>query len=213
MTAVTLSSSGPARAGKPRAVSSTRQRTQANAVPKLRYILVLLAGIFAILGGQLLLSIAVSGGAYEIASLKSDLRGSQQKQQIVGEEISALVAPDTLATLAGSMGMVPDNNPAYIRVSDGAIMGEALPAEASTSGQVFAVTAGTESLLPPPIVEDVFLTISTAAALESDAADALAAPGGEPEFEETTVTVVSTVSAPETPAPRFGGSIPSPVTR
>jgi hypothetical protein len=194
-------------------VPSTRQKTQANAVPKLRYIVVLLAGIFAILGGQLLLSIAVSGGAYEIASLKSDLRGSQQKQQIVGEEISALVAPDTLATLAGSMGMVPDNNPAYIRVSDGVVVGEALPAEASASGQVFAVTAGTESLVPPAIVDDVFLTISTAAALEADAADALAASSEEPEFAESTQPVVTTVSAVETPAPRFGGSLPSPVTR
>jgi hypothetical protein len=159
MTALAHSTARAPRAQKPRAATPTRQRTKANAVPKLRYIVVLLAGIFGILGGQLLLSIAVSGGAYEIASLKSDLRGSQQEQQIVGEEISALVAPDTLATLAGSMGMVPDNNPAYIRVSDGAIVGEALPAEASTSGQVFTVTAGTESLVPPRIVEDVFLTI------------------------------------------------------
>ena len=160
-----------------------------------------------------MLSIAVSGGAYEIASLKSDLRGSHQKQQIVGEEISALVAPDTLATLAGSMGMVPDNNPAYIRVSDGAVVGEALPAEASASGQVFAVTAGTESLVPPAIVDDVFLTISTAAALEADATDALASSSDEPEFAESTQPVVTTVSAVKTPAPRFGGSLPSPVTR
>jgi hypothetical protein len=213
MTALAHSTARAPRAQKPRAATPTRQRTKANAVPKLRYIVVLLAGIFGILGGQLLLSIAVSGGAYEIASLKSDLRGSQQEQQIVGEEISALVAPDTLATLAGSMGMVPDNNPAYIRVSDGAIVGEALPAEASTSGQVFAVTAGTESLVPPRIVEDVFLTISAAAALEADVVDALAPPSDEPEFAEGSMAVVSAVSVPETPTPRFGGSIPSPVTR
>lgn len=213
MTALAHSSTAAARATKPRVVSSTRQKTQANAVPKLRYIVVLLAGIFAILGGQLLLSIAVSGGAYEIASLKSDLRGSQQKQQIVGEEISALATPDTLATLAGSMGMVPDNNPAYIRVSDGAIVGEALPAEASTSGQVFAVTAGTETSVPLPIVELVSLTISAATAVESETADTLATPPAEPEFVSTTPPAVSTVSVSETPAPRFGGSIPSPVTR
>jgi len=92
-------------------------------------------------------------------------------------------------------------------------VGEALPAEASASGQVFAVTAGTESLVPPAIVDDVFLTISTAAALEADAADALAASSEEPEFAESTQPVVTTVSAVETPAPRFGGSLPSPVTR
>jgi hypothetical protein len=174
---------------------------------------VLLAGIFSILGGQLLLSIAVSGGAYEIASLKTDLRGSQQQQQIVGEEISALVAPDTLATLAGSMGMVPDNNPAYIRVSDGAVVGEAIPAEASASGQVFAVTAGTESVVAPEIVEDVFLTISTATALEADVTDVLAPDTAEVDASQTAQPTASLVVATEPPAPRFGGSIPSPVTR
>lgn len=214
MTALAHSVGSAPRATKPRAVSSTRQKTKADAVPKLRYIVVLLAGIFAILGGQLLLSIAVSGGAYEIAALKADLRGSQQQQQIVGEEISALVAPDTLATLAGSMGMVPDNNPAYIRVSDGVVVGEAIPAQASGSGQVFAVTAGTESVVAPEIVEDVFLTISTATALEADVTDVLAPPtAAEVDSSQTVQPAVTTVSTTEPPAPRFGGSIPSPVTR
>ena len=213
MTALATAAAVPSRATKPRVSRSTRQKTKADAVPKLRYIVVLLAGIFAILGGQLLLSIAVSGGAYDIASLKAELRGSHQQQQIVGEEISALVAPDTLATLAGSMGMVPDNNPAYIRVSDGAIVGEAVPAEVNLSGQVYAVTAGTETIAPPEIVEDVYLTISAQAALEADAEDVLAtqAETSEPVAGET--STIQTVSAPETPAPRFGGSIPSPVTR
>lgn len=213
MTALAHSVGSAPRATKPRAVSSTRQKARADAVPKLRYIVVLLAGIFSILGGQLLLSIAVSGGAYEIASLKTDLRGSQQQQQIVGEEISALVAPDTLATLAGSMGMVPDNNPAYIRVSDGAVVGEAIPAEASASGQVFAVTAGTESVVAPEIVEDVFLTISTATALEADVTDVLAPDTAEVDSSQTAQPTASLVVATEPPAPRFGGSIPSPVTR
>jgi hypothetical protein len=213
MTALAPSVVSAPRAMKPRAASSTRQKTKADAVPKLRYIVVLLAGIFAILGGQLLLSIAVSGGAYEIASLKTDLRGSQQQQQIVSEEISALVAPDTLATLAGSMGMVPDNNPAYIRVSDGAVVGEAIPAEATVSGQIFAVTAGTESVVAPEIVEDVFLTISTATALEADATDVLAPPTADLGAPQTAEPTASTVAVAEAPAPRFGGSIPSPVTR
>ena len=213
MTALAHSVGSAPRAMKPRALTSTRQKTQADAVPKLRYIVVLLAGIFAILGGQLLLSIAVSGGAYEIASLKTDLRGSQQQQQIVGEEISALVAPDTLATLAGSMGMVPDNNPAYIRVSDGAVVGEALPAEASASGQVFAVTAGTESVVAPEIVEDVFLTISTTSALEAEVTDPFAPQINPVEISATAEPTATTVAITEPPAPRFGGSIPSPVTR
>jgi hypothetical protein len=213
MTALAYSTGRPVAASRPRATSSTRQKTRADAVPKLRYIVVLLAGIFAILGGQLLLSIAVSGGAYEIASLKSDVRGSEQQLQIVGEEISALVAPDTLATLAGSMGMVPDNNPAYLRVSDGAVVGEAIPADGMSGTHVYAVTAGTETIVSPAIVEDVFLTIAQSQALEADAADVLAAPQEEAAFVQEATPVMTTVATTEAPAPRFGGSIPSPVTR
>jgi len=213
MTALAYSTGRPVAPSRPRATSSTRQKTRADAVPKLRYIVVLLAGIFAILGGQLLLSIAVSGGAYEIASLKSDVRGSEQQLQIVGEEISALVAPDTLATLAGSMGMVPDNNPAYLRVSDGAVVGEAIPADGMSGTHVYAVTAGTETIVSPAIVEDVFLTIAQSQALEADAADVLAAPQEEAAFATEATPVMTTVATTEAPAPRFGGSIPSPVTR
>jgi hypothetical protein len=213
MTALAYSTGRPVASSRPRATSSTRQKTRADAVPKLRYIVVLLAGIFAILGGQLLLSIAVSGGAYEIASLKSDVRGSEQQLQIVGEEISALVAPDTLATLAGSMGMVPDNNPAYLRVSDGAVVGEAIPADGMSGTHVYAVTAGTETIVSPAIVEDVFLTIAQSQALEADAADVLAAPQEEAAFATEATPVMTTVATTEAPAPRFGGSIPSPVTR
>jgi len=42
-------------------VNSTRASRAVAAAPKLRYVVVILAGIFAIFGGQLLLSIAVSG--------------------------------------------------------------------------------------------------------------------------------------------------------
>lgn len=212
MSALAYAPTSSSRVSTPRAVRSTRQATAAAAVPKLRYIVVLLAGIFAILGGQLLLSIAVSGGAYEIASLKSDVRSSEQRVQIVGEEISALVAPDTLATLAGSMGMVPDNNPAYLRVSDGAVMGEAIPAQASSGAQVYPVTAGTETLLPPAIVDDVFLTISTAAGVDAAASDPFAQPADVPAASVSTAVAMTPEVQPVTPAPRFGGSIPSPVT-
>jgi hypothetical protein len=198
-------------AGTRHSPTPTRQRTQADAVPKLRYIVVLLAGIFAILGGQLLLSIALSGGAYEIASLKSQVRSSEQRQQIVGEEISALVAPDTLANLADSMGMVPDNNPAYLRVSDGAVLG--VPVPATSSGvRVYPVTAGTETIMRPAIVEDVFFTISQARNLEAEVSDPLATPQEQSVFSPTTPTLV-TVAQVETVTPRFGGSIPSPITR
>ena len=191
-------------------VSSTRQGASKTVVPKVRYIVVTLAGIFAILGAQLMLSIAVSGGAYEIAGLKAEMRDSSQQLQVVAEEINALTSPDTLATLATTMGMVADNNPAYLRLSDGVVLGEAVPAVSSEGGQVFPVTAGTETQGAPAIVNTVFESITNVAATEVV---------DDPLVASTEAAVVTTASAPAAPivvsdsTPRFGGTIPSPQTR
>ena len=206
---------------RPQTPRQTRPGATA-AVPKLRYVVVVLAGIFAILGIQLLLSIAVSGGAYEIAGLKSEMRKSQQELQIVAEDISALTAPTTLAGLASAMGMVADNNPAYLRLSSGEVVGEAEPADSTSSLLLYPVTAGEEAPIRPAIVDEVLLNVSLAAATEAAELEALE----EPEAEVVTPTPVSTTPAPSTlaptvtpaavtdaPKPRYGGSIPSPQTR
>ena len=172
----------------------------------------MISGIFAILGVQLLLSIQVSGGAYEISSLRAEVRASQQSQQMVSEEISALVAPDTLANLATSMGMVPDNNPAYLRLSNGAVLGDPLPAAGNSAKGVQLVTAGTENQDLPAIVEDIFVSITNASNSEHgshpDRASRLDTDTFAPEIEAENRDYV-TQGSPT----RFGGSIPSPVTR
>lgn len=191
---------------------ATRKETSTTTAPKLRYIVVTLAGIFAILGGQLLLSISVSSGAYEIASLKGEVRQSEQSLQIVAEEIGALTAPDTLASLAGSMGMVEDNNPAYLRVSDGAILGKAAPAAEVGQGQIYTVTAGTEAFVPVQIVTDVFASLSAQAAYELSAEDALRA-AHVPVVESGEASIHTAMVTQPIPVATFGGSIPSPITR
>jgi hypothetical protein len=188
-------------------VASTRPQATTAAVPKLRYIVVTLMGIFAILGVQLMLSIAVSGGAYEIASLKGEMRQTEQKRQMVAEDINALVAPDTLAGLASSMGMVADNNPAYLRLSDASVVGEAVPAPSNAGAQLFPVTSGTETGVVPAIVSAVFESVMTAE-IDEVAPELTAA--AEATDTGPTVTPASVVVEPEI---RFGGTIPSPTTR
>lgn len=176
--------------------------------PKLRYIVATLVGIFAILAVQLILSIALSGGAYEIASLKGEMRNTEQKRQMVAEDINALIAPDTLAGLATSMGMVADNNPAYLRLSDSSVVGEAQPATADSGQAVYPVTAGSEDVAPPAIIAAVYESLTSPQKISPEV----------PAKPVSTQTAVATPVAPSEPtpaptAPRFGGSIPSPTTR
>jgi len=203
-----------------RLAPATRHAPAAQPVPKLRYIVVVLTGIFAILGIQLLLSIAVSGGAYEIAALKGEMRKSQQELQIVAEDINALVAPSTLAGLATAMGMVADNNPAYLKLSTGEVIGEAVPAAANGSSLMYSVTGGGETLTTPAIVDSVLRSVALAQTateeeeiLEASSAQVVA---------DTATPVTTAVATPMTPiepkpapAPvqRYGGTIPSPITR
>ena len=201
MTARVAISAASRRRSPVTAAPTTRQETSTTTAPKLRYIVVTLAGIFAILGGQLLLSISVSSGAYEISSLKGEMRQSEQSLQIVAEEIGALTAPDTLASLAGSMGMVEDNNPAYLRVSDGAVL-----------GQIYTVTAGTEAFVPVQIVTDVFASLSAQAAYELSAEDALRA-ANVPVVDSGEAAIHTAMVTQPVPVATFGGSIPSPITR
>jgi hypothetical protein len=187
----------------------TRQGLATPAAPKLRYIVVTLLGIFAILAVQLMLSIALSGGAYEIASLKGEMRNTEQKRQMVAEDINALIAPDTLAGLATSMGMVADNNPAYLRLSDSSVVGEAKPAAEGSGSGVYPVTAGSETVLPPAIIAAVYESVTAPQEVVPEVVEATAtveAPSAAP-----SATPVSVKPAPTTP--RFGGSIPSPTTR
>jgi hypothetical protein len=167
-----------------------------------------LVGIFAILAVQLILSIALSGGAYEIASLKGEMRNTEQKRQIVAEDINALIAPDTLAGLATSMGMVADNNPAYLRLSDSSVVGEAQPATADSGAAVYPVTAGSEDVTPPAIIAAVYESLTSPQEISPEV----------PTKPVSTQAPVATPVAPSEPtpaptAPRFGGSIPSPTTR
>jgi hypothetical protein len=186
----------------------TRQGLAIPAAPKLRYIVVTLVGIFAILAVQLMLSIALSGGAYEIASLKGEMRNTEQKRQMVAEDINALIAPDTLAGLATSMGMVADNNPAYLRLSDSSVVGEAQPATAGSGSGVYPVTAGSETVTPPAIIAAVYESVT---APQQVVPEVVEQPTTAVAPVVTPVSVTPATPAPSTP--RFGGSIPSPTTR
>jgi hypothetical protein len=184
--------------------------------PRLRYIVVVLSGIFAILGIQLLLSIAVSGGAYEIAALKGEVRKSQQDLQMVAEDISSLTSPETLAGLATAMGMVADNNPAYLRLSNGEVIGDAQPAVPSDGSVMYSVTAGGEPVDQPAIVESVMSAVSQSVVSLGEPSSETPAAQAPPTTPMTTVSApapVPTAASEQASPPRFGGTIPAPITR
>ena len=108
--------------------------------PRIFYALTAVAGIAAIIVAQLLLSVGISQGAYEISSLQSSQAELGRTAASLNEDLVRVSSPQSLAANAEGLGMVSNSNPVYLRLSNGAVLG----APASASGS----QAGAASLVP-----------------------------------------------------------------
>ena len=99
--------------------------------PKLLYGVVAVLGAFLIAGAQMALSIMTTQGTYEISALTQQQRDLTYQKQILYDEVAGLSSPQYLAANAAALGMVIDESPSYLRLSDGALLGAG---EASQGG-------------------------------------------------------------------------------
>lgn len=114
-----------------RHIEIVADRAQRRARPRLVYAIVAVGGLFAVLMTQLLLSIALSDGAYQIASLQNQQRELVRDAETLSEQLNVLQSPQNLAVNAVSLGMVSNSSTAFLRLSDGAVLGSATTARAS----------------------------------------------------------------------------------
>lgn len=203
----------PRRAPRPVEVVTTREQRRAR--PRAVYAIVSTAGAFAILLAQLLLSIALSDGAYRIAALQAEAVELDRNAQVLTESLDTLRSPQNLAANAESLGMVANASPAYLRLADATVLGAPVAAGGGTG-----VLAGRDSLIGNVLLTDVPLVAaaSTGAvagvSAATDEAGSLASaptPGSGP-----SIPVAQAAPTPAAPgAAAAGGApamIPSPVT-
>lgn len=123
----------PARSGAPdrrlRLVETPARRRR----PKLLYGIVAVLGAFLIAGAQMVLSIMTTQGSYELAELTQEQRALTYQKQILYDDVAGLSSPQYLAANAAALGMVIDESPSYLRLSDGAILGASQVALGSSS--------------------------------------------------------------------------------
>jgi hypothetical protein len=98
-------------------------RAQRRARPRLAHVLVTLGGVGVILLGQLLLSIWIADGAYQVHSLQSTQTQLQRQQHALSEQLDQLGSPQSIAQRAEQLGMVQSGNPAYLDLATGAVSG------------------------------------------------------------------------------------------
>ena len=167
-------------------------RAQKKARPRAVYALVTVAGLFAILIAQLLLSIVVSDGAYQISSLQQVQKELVRDSQSLTEQLQVLQSPQHLAANAQALGMVTNSSTAFLQLSDGSVIGKPLAATAS-GGIRTGVDGG--PLIPNWLLAGVELT-------PVSSVDAAAPVAGAPQVNGSAASVAS-----------GDAQLPTPITR
>ncbi|CAN5493270.1 hypothetical protein BH10ACT6_BH10ACT6_06030 [soil metagenome] len=109
-------------------------RAQRRARPRLLPALVTIGGIGVILLAQLLLSIVLADGAYQISSLQTQKHGAVLQQHALSESLDLYNSPQHLAANAEALGMVASGNAVYLDATTGAVTGTGTAAGGSLLG-------------------------------------------------------------------------------
>jgi hypothetical protein len=192
----------------PRRVQVVTTRAQRRARPKLTYALGAIAVIFAIFLAQLLITIALSGGAYTITDLQSTQQALGRTASSLNEKLNTLGSSQNLQANALALGMVGSSQAAFLRLSNGSVLGSA-----TAAGSAAAPTTqnGSSDSVPNSLLTDIPLIKSTGAghgdsnASNSHASNSESTQGGASTASTGTV-------APASPPPPQNGDLPSPVT-
>lgn len=136
--------------------------------PKTRYAVITVIAVALMALGQLGLSILLSSGAYELAQLRGESRQLEQTARALNEDLALLSSPQALAKSASALGMVQASNPAYLRLSDGKVLGAPKAASADRKASAWAAT-----IVPNSLLGGFLLPVLQAGNLDAEGSQAL----------------------------------------
>jgi hypothetical protein len=110
---------------------------------------VLAAGFFAVL----LLNTVISQGAFRQHELEIQLILLAEKEEALARSVQQAEAPLEVEKAARKLGMVPAAAPVFLRLSDGRILGEPVPAPAPTAPVDFAGAPGIQPTPRPTAID------------------------------------------------------------
>jgi len=153
----------------------------------LAYSVVTIVSLFVIFAAQLLLSIVVSDGAYQLSGLQVQQKELFRTEQALLEQLQVLGSTQHLAANAAHLGMVPGSNPLYLDLATGAV--SSAPGTADPLGCGGGCSMVANSLLNGvPFVDAASIAAQTAAVAPSNAQPAAlqapatqAVPGANPD--------------------------------
>jgi hypothetical protein len=130
-----------------------RRRTRAARMPFVVLVsLVLLGGVI----GLLLFNTSMQQASFAATSLEEQANTLTAREQTLQMELEVLRDPQRVAEHAQNLGMVPAANPVFLRLSDGKVLGERVPATPANRLRVRPLPPAKPAVLTPaPIVHEV----------------------------------------------------------
>lgn len=123
----------PARSRSPR----TAVRTPLQVVPRVRRaranrFLLLVAGLLVGgLVGLLLLNLSMQKGAFELAAIQQQTAQLDTAEQALAYDLQRMESTSRLSRRATQLGMVRNDNPVFLNLTDGSVIGNPVPAPAA----------------------------------------------------------------------------------
>jgi hypothetical protein len=197
----------------PRRVRIITTRAQRRARPKLGYALGATVVIFAIFLAQLLITIALSSGAYKIDGLQATQQNLGRTASSLSERLDTLGSSQNLEANALSLGMVGSSNAAFLRLSDGAVLGSASPAKSVTASS--AILNGSNGSVPNSLLTDIPVIRAPGALTQPTGTGhggSNAAESNQGNTESTKGQTVPAQAGTTGPTSSDSGDLPSPVT-
>ena len=116
--------------------------------PRMPFVIFVVALLAAGLVGLLLLNTELQRGTFQVTDLNQQADQLRDQQEQLERQVRTLESPQNLADRALLMGMVPNQNPVFLRLSDGRVLGVPEEAKAGTGKAMFSPDA----LPKPPAV-------------------------------------------------------------
>lgn len=111
--------------------------------------LLLVAGV----AGLLAFNTSMQQASFTATAMEQKAEALDAKQQSLTMQLDALRDPQRVALRAKDMGMVPPSTPAFIRLSDGKVLGRPSPATYDSSMRITPLpTRKPKNLRPTPVV-------------------------------------------------------------
>jgi hypothetical protein len=121
--------------------------------PRMPFVIFVVSLLAAGLVGLLLLNTELQSGTFQITKLNSQADQLRDQQESLEKQVRTLESPQNLSDRALKMGMVPNPNPVFLRLSDGRVLGVPEEGKAGTGTAMFGPGTPTGQTAKPPVVK------------------------------------------------------------